>query len=166
MQALIDSWLKGNHKNLQTLRPPGNWVRHPWPTVLPRPPVKPGANPQLAPRRGAPVPDKSRTGAAAGADHSHRCPPPLSPSPQNPYPEYPRPGRTLSLSSCSPVALWFTPFPLPELWRLSSFWGCWIKASLWGNLCLSPRALLHISTLPPHGGQGATVCIIINSQQH
>ena len=29
MQALIDSWLKGNHKNLQTLRPPGNWVWHP-----------------------------------------------------------------------------------------------------------------------------------------
>ena len=28
MQALIDSWLKGNHKNLQTLRPPGNWVWH------------------------------------------------------------------------------------------------------------------------------------------
>ena len=30
MQALIDSWLKGNHKNLQTLWPPGNWVWHPW----------------------------------------------------------------------------------------------------------------------------------------
>ena len=29
MQALIDSWLKGNHKNLQTLRPPGNWVWQP-----------------------------------------------------------------------------------------------------------------------------------------
>ena len=30
MQTLINSWLKGNHKNLQTLRSPGNWVWHPW----------------------------------------------------------------------------------------------------------------------------------------
>ena len=30
LKALIDSWLKGNHKNLQTLWPPGNSVWHPW----------------------------------------------------------------------------------------------------------------------------------------
>ena len=35
LQALIDSWLKGNHKNLQTLRPSGDSVWHPWPIGLP-----------------------------------------------------------------------------------------------------------------------------------
>ena len=30
LQALIDSWLKGNHKNLQTLRPSWDSVWHPW----------------------------------------------------------------------------------------------------------------------------------------
>ena len=39
LEALIDSWLRGNHKNLQTLRPPGNPVWHPCSTTWPWSPV-------------------------------------------------------------------------------------------------------------------------------
>ena len=35
LRALMDSWLKGNHKNLQTPRPSGNSVRHPCSTCFP-----------------------------------------------------------------------------------------------------------------------------------
>ena len=34
LKALIDSWLKGNHKKLQILWPPGNSVWHPYSRVL------------------------------------------------------------------------------------------------------------------------------------
>ena len=35
LKALIDSWLRGNHKNLQTLWPPGDLVWHPCSRSIP-----------------------------------------------------------------------------------------------------------------------------------